>query len=164
MNHSGFSCNLVESFDLQHCTQTLNATPYHSDIPINAIATADTDDKSPAYKLCTAAYQNIVGSVGVGWLCNNTCPDMSTIHSFLSSYLMHPAPCHMKVALYVLNYINSSHDFGTSFSSRSQKSIHIYLHQPDVSDVGAFTDTDPLKKGREHCITTYSDAWWGSQI
>ena len=87
-------------------------------MPINAITAADPKDKSPAQKLRTAAYQSIV--VSVGRLCNNTHPDLSTVYSFFSSYLMHPAPGHMKAALYMLQYIHPTHNFVISFLSHSQ--------------------------------------------
>ena len=112
MNQSGFSRNPVESFELQHRSQTPLSTPYCSGMPIDAIAVADKDNESPAQKPCTAAYQSLV--VSVGWLCNNTRPDLSVVHSFLSSYLMHPVAGHTKAALYVLQYIRSMHDFGIS--------------------------------------------------
>ena len=100
MDQSGFSRNLIKKIDLQHKFQTPNATPYCNGIPIDAIATADPEDESPAQKRRTAAYQSIVGSVG--WLCNNTSLHVSNVHSFRSSYLMHPAPGHMQTVLYVL--------------------------------------------------------------
>ena len=83
---------------------------------------------------------------------------MSIVHSFLSSYLMHPAPSHIKAALYILHCIHSTYDFGIFFSSRSQEPIHMYLRQP------AFTNDVPPKKGREHHLITYSDACMCSQI
>ena len=43
MDQSGFPRNLVVNFNLQHYAQTPNATPYRSGIPINAIATTDTE-------------------------------------------------------------------------------------------------------------------------
>ena len=125
-------------------------------MPINAIAAADKDDKSPAQKRHTAAYQSLAGSVG--WLCSNTQPDLSIVHSFISSYLVHPASGHMKATLYVLQYIHSTHDFGIFFLSCNKKSIHMYLHQPDESDIEAFSDAVPPKKGQEHRMTTYSNA------
>ena len=70
----------------------------------------------------------------------------------------------MKAALYVLHYIHSTHDFGITFSSRPQQPIHMYLHQPDASDIEAFTDAVPLKKGREHHLITYIATYWGSQM
>ena len=84
------------------------------------------------------------------------------VHSFLSLYLMHPAPGHMKAALYVLHYINSTHNFGISLPSRFQEPIHMFLHQLDAFDVKAFTNTVLSKKDREHYLTTYSDACWVS--
>ena len=90
---------------------------------------------------------------------------MSTIHSFMSLYNMHPALGYTNAAfLYVLHYIHSTHNYGISFSSRTQESIHMYPYHPDVLDTETFTDAVPPKKGREHHLTTYSDACWGSQI
>ena len=59
MNQSGLSQNLIKFFDLQHPSQTPNATPYRSGMPIDAIdaiTAADLEDKSPAQKQRTAAY------------------------------------------------------------------------------------------------------------
>ena len=70
----------------------------------------------------------------------------------------------MKATLYVLHYIHSTHNYDISFSSYTHKPIHMYLHHPDALDTEAFTDGVPPKKGREHHLTTYSDACWGSQI
>ena len=123
-------------------------------MPIDAIIATDNDDKSPAQKRCTAAYQSLFGIVG--WLYKITRPDLSVV--FLSSYLMHPASGLMKAALYVLQYNHSMHDSGISFSSRNKKPIHMYLHQPDASDIEAFSDAVPPKKGQEHRLTTFSDA------
>ena len=50
MNQSSSSHNLSENFDLQHHAQTPNTTTYRSGIPIDAIAAADADEKSPAQK------------------------------------------------------------------------------------------------------------------
>ena len=105
MNQSGFSLNFFESFELQYRSQTPLSTPYCSGMPIDAIAVADKDNESPAQKPCTAAYQSLV--VSVGWLCNNTRPNLSVVHSFLFSYLIHPASGHTKAALYVLQCIHS---------------------------------------------------------
>ena len=63
-NQSGFARNLVESFELQSRPQTPLSIPYCSGMPIDTIAAADKDDKSPTQKQCTAAYQSLVGSVG----------------------------------------------------------------------------------------------------
>ena len=70
----------------------------------------------------------------------------------------------MKAALYVLQYIYSTHNFGISFSFRNKQPIHVYRHQPDESDIEAFSDAVPPKKGQEHLMTTYSNACWVSQI
>ena len=162
MNQSGFSRNLVERFDLQDQAPTPTATPYRSGLPIDSIAASSKDDESPAQKRRTEAYQSLVGSLG--WLSNNTRPDIATVHAFLSSYNMHPAAGHMRAALYVLHYVHSTHDYGISFSSRDRQPLHTFLHHPDASDAEAYSDALPPKMGREHHLTTYSDANWGSQI
>ena len=41
---------------------------------------------------------------------------------------------------------------------------HSYLHQPDCLYLEAYEDALPPKPGRQHHLTTYSNACWGSQI
>ena len=77
---------------------------------------------------------------------------------------MHPASGHTKAALYVLQYIHSTYDFGISFSSRNKKPIHMHLNQPDASDIEAFSDAVLPKKVQEHNLVTYSNDCWGLQI
>ena len=74
INQSGFMHNLVEHFDLQDHALSPNTTPYCSGIPIDAITSADSNDEWSAQKCRTEAYQSITSSVG--WLFNNTCPDL----------------------------------------------------------------------------------------
>jgi hypothetical protein len=71
--------------------------PYRSGIPINAIAPSMEDDDSPAQIWCTEEYQSFIGSIG--WLAMSTRPDLSAVHSFLSSYSNKPAVGQMKAAL-----------------------------------------------------------------
>ena len=162
LNQAGFAAYLVERFNLHHKSPTPTATPYRSGIPIDSIAAAESTDNSPAQARRKEAYQSLVGSIG--WLANNTRPDVAPVHSFLSSYSASPAPGHMKAALYALHYIHSTHDYGIQFTSRDTKPIHTYLHFPDSSDSEVYEDAMPPKQNRLHHLTTYSDANWGSQI
>ena len=162
LNQSGFARNLVERFECETRDPTPTATPWRSGLPIDSIPSASIDDVSPAQKRRREAYQSLVGSIG--WLANTTRPDLSPVHSFLSSYTMVPAAGHMKAALYCLHYINSTHDQGISFSSRDGQPVHTFLHHPDISDAEAFTDAVPPKLERRQHLTTYSDACWGSQL
>jgi hypothetical protein len=84
------------------------ATPYWSGVPINSIAPLMDKDDSPAQLRQKEAYQSLVGSIG--WLASTTCPDISAVHSFLSSYSNKPSAGHMKAALYALHYIHSTLD------------------------------------------------------
>ncbi len=62
---------------------TPTATPYQLGIPIDSIAPSTDEDDSPAQICCKDAYQSLIGRIG--WLGTNTRPDLSAVHSFLSS-------------------------------------------------------------------------------
>ena len=46
----------------------------------------------------------------------------------------------MKAALYVLQYIHSTHDYGISFMSNDVAPMHSYIHYPPSSDAEAYAD------------------------
>ncbi len=162
LNHSGYAANLVKQFSWDSWDPTPTATPYCSGFPINWIAHSTNDNSSPAQLRQTEAYQSLIGSIG--WLATATCPDLSMVHSFLSSYNGKPSSSHMHAALYALHYIHLTHDHGTSFSSTTTAPIHSYLHFPDSADVKAYSNPKP--PSFVHCtpLTTYSNACWGSKI
>lgn len=162
MNQAAFAANLVEQFNQHHKNPTPNATPYRSGIPIDAIPESTEDDDCPALIKRKQMYQSAVGSIG--WLANSTRPDLSPVHSFLSSYNNRPAPGHWRAVLYVLHYIHSTHDYGISFTSANKAPIHTYLHFPASSDAEAYEDAVAPKPSTSHKLTAYSDACWGSQI
>jgi hypothetical protein len=143
LNQSGFASNLVKSFHLSDRNQTPTATPYCSGIPIDAVSPSSEDDKSPALKCQKDAYQSLIGSIG--WLAHSTCPDLITVHSFLASYSNKPSTGHMKAALHALHYINSTHDYGILFASKSVAPMHLYIHYPPSMDVEAYQDATPPK-------------------
>jgi hypothetical protein len=136
--------------------------PYQSGLPIDDILETKADDTSPVQVCCKEAYQSLIGSIG--WLAICTRPDLAPIHSFLSSYNHQPSASHMKAALYDLHHIHSTHDHIITFSSRVSLPIHSFLHQPDCLDIEAYDDVLPHKPSRQHHLTTYSDACWGSYI
>ena len=162
LNQAGFSRNLVERFNLQDMNINSHSTPYRSGQPIDSIKQGDPDDTSPAQENRTHAYQSLVGSIGL--LTQMTRPDLACVHSFLASYTKCPSPGHMKSALYALQYIHSTHDYGVSFTSKARLPMHTYLHQPHETDMEAFEDAVAPTPGQSHRITTYTDANWGSQI
>ena len=49
----------------------------------------------------------------------------------------------MKAALYVLQYIHSTHDYGISFMSNDIAPMHSYIHYPPSSDAEAYADALP---------------------
>ncbi len=121
----------------------------------------DADD-SHAQIRRTQAYQSLIGSIG--WLAMTTHPNLTAIHSFLSSYSVKLSVGHMKSALYVLHYIHSTYDYGISFASKDMAPMHSYIHYPPSTDVEAYTDAIPPKLSTTHTLSAYSDACWGSQI
>jgi hypothetical protein len=98
MNQSGFASILVESFFCKTHNETPLATSYQSGIPVDSTAPSTDTDDSLAQVWRTQAYQSLIGSIG--WLAMTTCPDLNTIHSFLSSYSTKPVVGHMKSAFY----------------------------------------------------------------
>ena len=162
LNQAGFSRNLVERFNMQSRNINSHSTPYRSGQPIDSIKQGDPDDHSPAQENRTHAYQSLVGSIG--WLTQITRPDLAAVHSFLASYTKCPSPGHMKSALYALQYIHSTHDYGVVFTSKASHPMHTYLHQPHETDLEAFTDAVPPTAEQSHRLTAYTDANWGSQM
>jgi hypothetical protein len=154
MNQSGFAANLVKSFFRQSRDVTPTATPYCSGVPIDSIAPSLDPDDSPAQLRWKEAYQSLVGSIG--WLSCSTRPDITAIHSFLSSYTNKPAPGHRKAALYALHYIHSTHDYGISFSSDNTAPMHSYIHYPPSLDVEAYEDAIPPRLESSNKLSAYS--------
>jgi hypothetical protein len=162
LNQSGYAANLVKQFSWDSWDPTPTATPYCSEVPINSIAPSTNENSSPAQLCQTEAYQSQIGSTG--WLATATCPDLSTVHSFLSYYNGKPSSGHMHATLYALHYIHLTHNHGISFSSTTPALIHTYLHFPDSADVKAYSDAKPPSLDCCAPLTTYSNACWGSQI
>ena len=162
LNQSGFATNLFESFAWQERNQTPTATPYRSGVPIDSVAPSLDPDDSPAQLHRTEAYQSLIGSIG--WLASTTRLDIAAAHSFLSSCTNKTAVGRMKVALYVLHYIHSTHDYGISFTSNDTAPMHSYVHFPPSTDAEAYDDAIPPKLGSSNTISAYSDACWGSQL
>ncbi len=162
LSQSGFASNLVESFFRETREASPLATPYCSGIPVDSIAPSMDEDDSLAQICWTQAYQSLIGSIG--WLTKTTQPDLTAIHSFLSSYNAKPTVGHMKSALHTLHYIHSTIDYGISFTSEATTPMHSYIHYPPSTDVEAYTDAIPPKPSTTQTITAYSNACWGLQI
>ncbi len=99
----------MESFFRETRGASPLATSYRSSIPVDLIAPSTDKANFPAQTLRMQAYQRLIGSIG--WLAMTTCPDLTAIHYFLSSYSAKPAVGHMKSALYALHYIHSTFDY-----------------------------------------------------
>jgi hypothetical protein len=162
LNQSGFASNLVKSFFPESRNPTPTATPYRSGVPIDSFAPLMDEDDSPAQLHQKEAYQSLVGSIG--WLASTTCPDISAVHSFLSSYSNKPSAGHMKAALYALHYIHSTHDYGISFTSEDVAAMHSYVHYPPSTNIEAYEDAIPPTPTNSSTLSAYSNACWGSQI
>jgi len=156
LNQTGFAAHLVEQFCRDTWKPTPTATPYHLGIPIDLIACSSDDYDSPSQLRRTEAYQSLIGSIG--WLATATRPNLAPVHSFLSSYNSKPSTGHMKVALHVLHYIHSTHNYGIHFTSSDTNPIHTFVHFPDSSDVEAYTDAKPPSPSHSSPLTLYSDA------
>jgi hypothetical protein len=147
---------------MQNRNQTPNATPIWSGIPIDVVAPLLEDRDSPTLKQCKDAYQSCIGSID--WLAHSTCPDLSTVHAFLSVYSNKPLTGHIKVALHALHYIHLTHDYGISFTSDRIGEMHFFIHFPPSSDVEAYQDALPPKHAHSLSLSSYSNTCWGSQI
>jgi hypothetical protein len=156
LNQLGFASNLMETFFQESRNPTPTATTYRSGIPIDSIAPLIDDDASPAQIRCKEAYQSLIGSIG--WLAITTRPDLTAVHSFLSSYSDKPAIGHMKAALYCLHYIDSLHNYGVSFTLEALSPIHSYVHYPPSTDVKAYTDAIPPTATATSTLSAYSNA------
>jgi hypothetical protein len=64
----------------------------------------------------------------------------------------------------VLHYIHSTIDYGFTFASSKQVPLHTFMSYPHSSDTKVYHDAIPPEKDRHHCLTTYSEACWGSQL
>jgi hypothetical protein len=93
-----------------------------------------------------------------------THPDLSVVHSFLSSYNNNLTVGHIKTALYALHYIHSTHDYGISFMSHTIALMHSYIHPPPCTDVEAYTDAVPPTPLKTPTLSAFSNACWGLQI
>jgi hypothetical protein len=162
LSQTGFAAHLVEDINAHFHSVMPDATPYCSDLPINAIPESDKDENCPMFVDCKQKYQSMVGSIW--WLANTTQPDLAACHSFLSAYNNKPSQSHWNAALYVLHYIHSTINYGIKFMSKESPALHTYMLYPHASDIGAYTDALPPTPDQHHLLTTYSNACWGSQL
>ena len=139
-----------------------DATPYPSDLPIDACLESDEDEKNPTFIDCKKKYQSIVGSIG--WLVQTTRPNLAPSHSFLSACVNKPSRSHLNAAFHVLHYIHSTIDYGFTFSLEERAPLHTYMSFPHSSDNEAYDNALPPCPDNHHHLTTYSNACWGSQI
>ncbi len=163
LNQLGFAANLVESFSLQNQNKTPTTTPYCSKIPINAIAPwTDNNDNSFSQIHNWDAYQSLISSIG--WLLCSTHPNLTAVHSFLSSYSNKPSSSHMKAAFYALHYIHSAHGYKILLTSDDIATMHSYIHFTPPPDVEAYNNAIPPKLGSSSTLFAYSNACWALQI
>ncbi len=160
-SQTGFTAHLVEDNAHLH-SFTPDATPYQSGLPINAIPESDKDENCPTFVDPKQKCQSVVGSIG--WLASSTRPDLAVTHSFLSAYNNKLSQSHWNAAFYVLHYIHSTINYGITFTSKESPAFHAYMLYPHASDTKAYTDALPPKPDQHHRLTTYSNAYWGSQL
>jgi hypothetical protein len=70
----------------------------------------------------------------------------------------------MRAALHILQYIHSTHNYGIHFTLSVTDPVHTFEHFSDSSDVEAYTDAKPPSPSHQSPLTSYSNAYWGSQI
>jgi hypothetical protein len=61
----------------------------------------------------------------------------------------------MKVALYALHYIHSTHDYGISFSSEDIAPMHSFIYFPPSTNVEAYKDAVPPKPINSSTLSAY---------
>jgi hypothetical protein len=162
LSQTGFASHLVEKNNVHHCNITPDATPFWTVLPIDACPELDKDKESSGFLKCIGKHQSIVGSIG--WLAQSTRPDLAPLHLFLLAYTNKPSRSNMNAALYVLDYIHLTIDYGFTFMSELKAPLHTYMSFPHSSNTEAYNDALPPKLGIHHHLTTYSDVCWGSQI
>jgi len=158
LSQTGFAPHLVEDNNVHLCNVTPDATPYRSGLPIDACPESDKDETSNTFIKRKKKYQSIVGSIG--WLAQSTRPYLAPSHSFLSAYINRPSRSHLNAALYVLQYIHSTINYGFSFTSAEKAPLHTYMTFPHSSDTEAYNDAIPPRSTHHHRLSTYSDACW----
>jgi hypothetical protein len=164
LSQPGFESHLIKDNKVHLRNITPDATPYRSGLPIDACPESnDNEDKaSPMFVKRKCKYQNIISLIW--WLAQSTSPDLAPSHSFLFAYCNKPSRSHLNAALYVPHYIPSTIDYGFTFISKDEVSLHTYMLFPHCSNTEAYEDTIPPYDSDHHRLTTYSDACWGSQI
>ncbi len=55
-------------------------------------------------------------------------------------------------------------DYGFTFTSKECGPLHSFMSFPPPSDTDAYTNAIPPSKDQHHCLTTYSNVCWGSQL
>ncbi len=162
LSQTSFASHLVDNNNVHLRNVTPDATPYQSELPINACPKSDEDKDYLTFVKQKRKHQSIVGSIG--WLLQSTQSDLAPSHSFLSAYCNKPSRSHLNAALYMLHYIHLTINYRFTFSPKATLPIHMYKSFPHRSDTEAHEDMVPLTDGYHHCLTTYSDGCWGSQI
>jgi hypothetical protein len=163
LSQTGSAAHLVKDNNIHTCNITPDATLYCLELPINAIPESDEPDDCPALIECKRKYQSMVGFIS--WLAQSTCPDLTSTHLFLSSYCNKPSQGHWNTALYTLHYIHSTINYGFTFKlSQSYEPLHTFMSFPLATNTKAYTNAMPPQPHQHHCLTTYSNAYWGSQL
>ncbi len=162
LSQTSFATHLVKDNNIHTRNITLDATPYCSSLPINAIPESNEPNGCPALIKRKCKYQSVVGLIR--WLAQSTCSNLSPMHSFLSAYCNKPSRSHWNAALYALHYIHSTIDYGFTFTLQAWDQLYTYMSFPPASNTKAYTNAMPPCKHKHHCLTTYSNACWGSQL
>jgi hypothetical protein len=92
LSQTGFAAHLVGEKNFHMRNITPEATPYHLGLPIDAIPGTDEDEQCPTFQERRQNYQSVVGLIG--WLAQNTHPDLAISNSFLSAYCNRPSCSH----------------------------------------------------------------------
>ncbi len=55
-------------------------------------------------------------------------------------------------------------DYGFTFTSKERGPLHSFMSFPPPLDTEAYNKAIPPSKVQHHCLTTYSNTCWGSQL
>ena len=93
LSQEAYAHNIAEIHRLANINYNPLVTPYRYGCPIDATPSATINKEDQVFVRRRKAYQSLVGHLA--WLATNTCPNLSTVVSFLASYISCPVQQHL---------------------------------------------------------------------
>lgn len=135
-------------------------TPWRSGLHIDSIPAADELD--PDFNCWTKAYQRLVDSIN--WLAMPSCPDVSAVLTFLTSYSHAPSHKHYTSAIHCLKYLHSTSTHGMSNNSECKYTLHAFNHFPHHHDKEEYSNATPLSPLECQNLIAFGNTCGGGQI